>query len=472
VRGRLNTPGSDKPAKMAEVASPPAKKFERLRGLGSFLAWVFVLDQIAAAKSLLATAPHPVDPEGIAGRDPPTDSDLKFEELAMASPPKAMPGDTIEDDGANPQHIIQSGHLLPLPDTSAPSLGLSPTASGVSGADGGARGGGGGGGANDDSPFGPAGLDLVLTADDDADGIAGLTAYAENVALGSNPFSGESASTDLVLPLPAAASLAMNLAGPGVDLCIDLGTSSVASSDQSSLNVAATLGLAPGAMQDQFLDLDARLALAGGSLGSGSDDIFSLRDGTVAEIGLQLPGEEASLTTRISAPSHDVGSGSSDIVSLLDSTVAAEIGLQIPGEETNLTTRISAPSDPVPILGSEAPQPAALVLHEAPELMGLSQNGDASSGGSIIFPAQKASAPGADAEPYNEYQLTLQSQHPELTNRLDPVKNVVIEHAETTSSAADMPGEKPHKAAVTPISDHSDAALTDVSLSVHHLTGH
>jgi hypothetical protein len=471
VRGRLNTPGSDKPAKMADLAAPPAKKFERLRGLGSFLAWVFVLDQIAAAKSLVATGPHPVDPDGIAARDPATDSDLKFEELAMASPPKAIPGDTIEDDGPNPQHITQSGHLLPLPDASAPSLGFKPTAGEVSGAYGGAGGGGGGGGggANDGSPFGPADLDPVLTADDNADGIAGLTASAENVALGSNPFSGESASTDLVSPIPAAASLAMNLAGPGVDLCIDLGISSVANSDQSSLNAAATFGLAPGAVQDQVLDLDARLAIAGGS---GSDDIFSLRDGSVAEIGLQLPGEEASLTTRISAPSHDMRSGSGDISSLLDSTVAAEIGIQLPGEEASLTTRISAPSDGVPILGSEATQAAALVLHEAPELMGLSQNGDASSGGSIIFPAQKAPAPAADLEPYNEYQLTLQSQHQELTSRLDSLKNVVIEHAETTSSAADVPSEKPHKATVTPISDHSDAALMDVSLSVHHLTGH
>jgi hypothetical protein len=469
VRGRLTTPGSDKPAKMADLAAPPAKTFGRRRGLGSFLAWVFVLDQIAAAKSLVATAPHPDDPDSIAARDPPADSDPKFEELAMASSPKAIPGHTIEDEGPNPQHITQSGHLLPLPDDSASSLGFKPTAGEVSGADGGAGGGGGGGGggeANDGSPFGPA----DLTADDNADGVAELTASAENIALGSNPFSGESASTDLVSPIPAAASLAMNVAGPGVQLYTDLGISSVASSDQSSLNVAATLGLAPGGMQDHVLDLDARLAIASPSLGSGSADIFSQRDGTVAEIGLQLPGEEASLTTRTSAPS--VGSGSGDIFSLLDSTVAAEIGLQIPGEEVSLTTRISAPSDAVPILGSEATQPAALVFPEAPELMGLSQNGDASSGGSIIFPAQKASAPGAETEPYNEYQLTLQSQHQELTNRLDPVKNVVIEHAETTSSAADVPAEKPHKAAVTPISDHSDAALTDVSLSVHHLTGH
>jgi hypothetical protein len=308
-----------------------------------------------------------------------------------------------------------------------------------------------------------------VTADDNAHGIAELTASAENVALGSNPFFGESASTDLVSPIHAAASLAMNLAGPGGELYIDFGISSVASSDQSSLNAAATLGLAPGPM-DQLVDLDARLAIAGGSLGSGSDDIFSLRDGTVAEIGVQLSGQEASLTTRISAPSHDVGSGSGNIFSLLDSTVAAEIGLQLPGQEASLTTTISASSDGVSILRSETTQPAALLVHEAPELVGLSQNGDASSGGSIIFPGQQVSAP--PAEPYNEYQLTLQSQHQELTNRLDPLKNVAVEHAETTSSAADVPAEKPHKAAVTPISDHSDAALTDVSLSVHHLTGH
>jgi hypothetical protein len=469
VRRNLNTPGSAKPVKMADLVRPLAQKFERRRGLGSFLAWVFVLDQIAAAKPLVATAPHPADPDGVAARDTPTDSDLKFEELAMASAPKANFGDTIEDDGPNPQHITQSGHLLPLPDASAPSSGLKPTAGEVSGTDAGGGGGGGGGGGYDGYPFGLGDSDPVLTADKNADGIA-ETASDENVAQGSNPLAGDSASTDLVLPTSAAGSLAMNPAGPGVNLRSDLGISSVANSDQSSLHAAVSLELAPGAVQDQVFDLDARLATAGGSLGSGSDDIFWLRDGIVAEIGLPSPGEETSLSMTISAPL--AGSGSGDIFSLLHSTVATEIGLQLPGEEVSLTTRISARSDALPILGSEATQPAAMVLHEAPELIGLSQNGDASSGGSIIFPAQKASAPAAEVGPYNEYQLTLQSQHQELTNRADAVKSLVSEHAETTSSAADLPAEKPQKAAVTPISDHSDAALTDVSLSVHHLTGH
>jgi hypothetical protein len=400
--GRVSVLVSAKPEERADLAGAPlTKKFERRRGLSSFLAWIFVLDQIQAAKALAEAGSHADAPyEGVGAH--PSEDQPKLDELAAAAPLKSA-ADVAQEDDVGPPHAVQSGDLLPLSDVSGTTYWLK-AANGGAGTDN-----GGGGGAGGGYSVWSGGSELVPAADANAEYDLGTTTGASsNIAWDAGA---------------VTISLTADLGAPRVELGIDLGLT------QTTLDLGGLVELATGT-GGTILHANAQLGLAGIPVGAASGDLS---------------------------------------VSWLDGAVAASIGLQSFGQQASFAVRLSGPSDQN--LASEMSQVAAEIVTELPELSGLSQTGDISPGGSIIFPAL-ISAPHEllGAGPYTEYQQVMQLQQQDVAKSV-PLVSDPIDHAEASPAAAEVPSDKPHEIAPAPtFAEHAaDPSLPHVSLSVHPL---
>jgi hypothetical protein len=412
MRDRVSALVMGKPEETADLAGTPlAKKFERQRGLSSFLAWIFVLGQIQTAKALAEAGSHADAPYDGVGAHP-SDDQPKLDELTAAGPLKSAADVAPEDDAGSP-HAVRNGDLLPLSDVSGTTFWLKAANGGASTDNGGGAGGGAGGGYS----FWLAGSGLVAAADANTENDLGTTTGA----LGN-----------IVSDAGAAAiSLTGDLGVPHLELGIDLGLT------QTPLDLGGLVELV-GTTAGASLDANVQFGLAGISIGAASGDLsVSWLDGAVAaSIGLQSFGEEASFAVRLSGPFGD-GIGSN--------------------------------------LVSETSQVAAEIVTELSELSGLSQTGDISSGGTITFPAQLSAPqdPLLGAGPYTEYQQVLQLQQQDVANSTSLVSNQ-IDHAEASPAAAEAPSDKPHEITPAPtVAEHvADPSLPhlSISLSLHPLT--
>jgi hypothetical protein len=466
--------------KIAELPAFPAspKKPERQRGLWSFITWPFFLSQVMAADSLVgksAGVPHQ-DDDGVAHAtshsDTPSDDVLNPAAMRVAAIDADVQAEAVD---ARPNvhiHVAQSGLLL----ESLP--GGEPVMLKASSSDTGQGGSGGGGASLSETIDGtdglrsagvevsPGGAGPNLNPDQLLSDLApstGLHADLNKILdfdlhlgsggslVGANlsdlaPSIGLHADLNKILGFDLHLGSGGSLVGANLSLALDLNPAHLISDLSPSVGIDTSVDL------KHLLGFDAQLGVDGLFAAHALPDLGDLElpvlKSTLAEVtGLQMLGGVRDLIIPF-------GNGRDrDPTATLIKSIDALTG------ESEVGVTLSASSAPATVISLTSG-------------IGLGQNGDISSGGTITFPAHVLASVDElfTGGRYTDYNVTLQSKITDSGHVNDTLNSGIVGNLAVAPPPVDAPSDS-HSAGASPLpGQHVEAALVQIPTHIEDLS--
>ena len=498
---------------IAELSAFPAspKKPERQRGLWSFITWPFFLSQVMAADSLVgksAGVPHQ-DDDGVAHAtshsDTPSDDVLNPAAMRVAAIDADVQAEAVDARHNIHIHVAQSGLLL----ESLP--GGEPVTLKASSSDTGQGGSGGGGASLSETIDGTDGLRSAGV--EVSPGGAGPNLNPDQLLSDLAPSTGLHADLNKILDFDLHLGSGGSLVGANLSLALDLNPAHLISDlspsvridtspdlnlDQLLSDLAPSIGL--HADLNKILGFDLHLGSGGSLVGANLSLAFDLNPahlisdlspsvGIDTSVDLKhLLGFDAQLGVDGLFAAHALPDLGDLELPVLKSTLAEVTGLQMLGGVRDLIIPFGNGRDRDPTatliksidaLTGESEVGVTLSASSAPATVisltsgiGLGQNGDISSGGTITFPAHVLASVDElfTGGRYTDYNVTLQSKITDSGHVNDTLNSGIVGNLAVAPPPVDAPSDS-HSAGASPLpGQHVEAALLQIPTHIEDLS--